>query len=324
MTRWRSALAALSAGTLAVAALLIAPTQAHAAPSDAELAYRWAPVHYQDTSDAYPTADYLAPVDYDGDWVANNNWNNLDASASRLTGTVYYSVAETSTHWYVTYAFFHPRDWKDYPLNLFSHENDMEGQLEVVRKDGSEFGTLQAVVSLAHDNFYSYVAPGSPLTDGGENIDGTLVMQTVDGAAHPTSFQEARGHGAYAWDGAADPQAAAFDGGDGVVYTPSRGAGSVPSGGNDRGATYGLVDLTASGGLWARRNNTETYASYGTFRGDDGQDNRAHAPWAWDDSNDGSELQAGVIATDPALLVSKYFGNTGDLSRTYLRNPFQG
>ncbi|MEV8395749.1 MULTISPECIES: hypothetical protein [unclassified Streptomyces] len=317
MPRLRPVLATLLAAFVGSASLLLAPP-AQAAPSDADLAYRWAPVHYQDSSANYYTADYLAPVNYDGDWNTLNNWDNLDANTARLTGTVYYSVAETATHWYITYAFFHPRDWKDYPLNLFSHENDMEGQVEVVRKDGSEYGTLQAVVTLAHDNFYSYTPPGSPFTNGRESIDGSVVMQNHDGAAHPTSFQEARGHGAYAWNGGE------FPGGDGIVYKPSRTGGSVPTGGNDRDARYGLVDLTASDSLWGRRNNTETYASWGVFRGDNGKDNSARAPWTWDDMNDGSDLQAGTLVTDPAYLVSKYFGNTGDLSLTYLRNPYRG
>ncbi|MCX4513977.1 hypothetical protein OHA27_27380 [Streptomyces sp. NBC_01619] len=315
MSRWRTALTTVSAAALA--AVLLAPAPAHAAPGDPELAYRWAPVHYQDSSSSNYRADYLAPVDYDGNWNALDNWDNLDAQAGGLKGTVYYAVSETSTHWYLTYAFFHPRDWKDSPLNVFSHENDMEGQLEVVRKDGSEYGTLEAVVTLAHDNFYSYTPPGSPFTDGQENIDATLVMQSFDGNEHPTSFQEARGHGAYAWDGAQ------FPGGDGIVYRPSRGAGAVPAGGDDRDATYGLVDLTGAGSLWERRSNAETYASWGTFRGDNGKDNAAHAPWAWDDGNDGSALQAGAIVTDPALLVSTYFDNTGELDLTYLRNPFR-
>ncbi|MFJ6632184.1 hypothetical protein ACIQMR_12405 [Streptomyces sp. NPDC091376] len=315
MSRWRTALTTVSAAALA--AVLLAPAPAHAAPGDPELAYRWAPVHYQDSSSSNYRADYLAPVDYDGNWNALDNWDNLDAQAGGLKGTVYYAVSETSTHWYLTYAFFHPRDWKDSPLNVFSHENDMEGQLEVVRKDGSEYGKLEAVVTLAHDNFYSYTPPGSPFTDGQENIDATLVMQSFDGSEHPTSFQEARGHGAYAWDGAQ------FPGGDGIVYRPSRGAGAVPAGGNDRNATYGLVDLAGAGSLWERRSNAETYASWGTFRGDNGKDDAAHAPWAWDDGNDGSALQAGAIVTDPALLVSTYFDDTGELDLTYLRNPFR-
>ncbi|MGW2017670.1 hypothetical protein [Streptomyces sp. NPDC001927] len=315
MPRWRTVLTTVSAAALA--ALFLAPTPAQAAPGDHELAYRWAPIHYQDSSSSNYRADHLAPVDFDGNWNTLDNWDNLGAHAAGLKGTVYYSVAETSTHWYLTYAFFHPRDWKDSPLNLFSHENDMEGQVEVVRKDGSAYGRLEAVVTLAHDNFYSYTPPGSPFTDGQENIDAAVVMQGFDGADHPTSFQEARGHGAYAWDGAE------FPGGDGIVYRPSRGEGSVPAGGNDRAATYGLVDLTGAGSLWERRGNAETYASWGTFRGDNGKDNAAHAPWAWDDGNDGSALQAGAIVTDPALLVSTYFDNTGALDLTYLRNPFR-
>jgi hypothetical protein len=142
-------------------------------------------------------------------------------------------------------------------------------------------------------------------------------MEDFDGAQHPVSFQEDRGHGAYAWDGSD------FPGGDGIIYHPSHGAGSVPTGGNDRSATYGLVDITAAGSLWDRRKNAETYASSGTFAGDDGKDNSAHAPWAWDDSNDGDDLPAGAIATDPAYPVSKYFGNTGDLALDYIRNPYR-
>ncbi|MFD0134902.1 hypothetical protein ACFVIL_13195 [Streptomyces sp. NPDC127159] len=113
MPRRRSVLAALSAAFVGATLLLGAPP-AQAAPSDADLAYRWAPLHHQDASSSYCTADYLAPVNYDGDWSTADNWEDLDANASRLTGTVYYSVAETETHRYITYAFFHPRDWKDY------------------------------------------------------------------------------------------------------------------------------------------------------------------------------------------------------------------
>lgn len=309
MTRTRMAAAAIC---LAVAGLLPS-TPAYAQPTDADLAYRWAPVHYQDSASSHYTADYLTTVDYDGDWNTLNNWQNLDVSVSRLIGSAYYSVTETSTHWFLTYAFFHPRDWKTF----FPHENDMEGLLLVVRKDGSEYGALQAMVTLAHDNFYSYVPAGSPFTNGRENIDGPVLMQSFDGAAHPTSFQEAKGHGCYNWDGAG------FPGGDGIVYYPSRGAGEVPSSGTDSSVAYKLVDIFGPGGLWERRNSNPPYASFGAFAGNDGQSNAAHTPWAWDDMDDGSDLQAGVIATDPAYLVSRYFGNLGTFSLTYTRNAYR-
>ncbi|MEV8563630.1 hypothetical protein AB0478_46195 [Streptomyces sp. NPDC051917] len=315
MKAWRS-LRAILLTALVPAALLTAPAPAHAAPTGADLAYRWAPIHYQDTSSAYYTADHTSPVN-DGDWSTLNNWDHLDAYAGQLKGTAYYSVVETSTHWYIIYAFYNPRDWKDYPLDVVSHENDMEDVLEVVHKDGSAYGKLQAAVTQAHNNYYSYLPSGSPFTANRETVDGTLLMQSYDGAPHPAVFQEARGHGMYNWDGSS------FPGGDGIVYRPSRTGGTVPTGGNDRSAAYQLVDMFSSGGLWERRSANPPYASWGTFAGDNGEANAAHTPWAWDDGDDGSDLQDGSIAPDPAYLISQYFANTAPLSLTYTRNAYR-
>ncbi|WP_367129826.1 hypothetical protein [Saccharothrix sp. HUAS TT1] len=297
----------------AVALSTLATTPAHAA-TDAELAFHWAPVHYQDTDSSDYDADYLSAVDFDGEWNTQNNWEAQDDSLARLTGAAYYSVVETSTHWFLVYSFYHPRDWEDYPdpFALFTHENDMEGMLATVRKDGSPFGKLEAVVTVAHSDFYSYVPAGSTFTAGREGLDGTLRLDGV----RPTTRQEAKGHGLYAWNGTE------FPGGDGVVYVPSA-TGEVPSGGNDRSVGYRLVDTFAAGGLWAQRNSSTTFASWGTFRGDNGKDNAANSAWGWDDANDGSDLPRGVLATDPAYLVSAYFANRGDFSLTYTRNAYR-
>jgi hypothetical protein len=319
----RPALAALLAACIAAAvtlAVALAPSPpALAAASDFELAYHWAPVHYQDTDSTDADADFLTAVDYDGDWQADNNWEGQDDDPGRLTGAVYYSVVETATHWFVDYAFFHPRDWCDRPFCELaeSHENDMEGLVLAVRKDGSEFGRLEAMVTVAHTNFYSYVPPGGTYLGGQEDIDGTIVPQAFDGTAdRPTTFQEAKGHGAHAWGGGE------FPGGDGVVYYPSRTASEVPSDGNDREVAYRLVDVFGGGGLWERRGDPETFAAFGTFRGDDGSDNAANASWGWDDSDDGPDLQGGEHATDPAKLVAIYFSNLGDFGRDYVRNGY--
>ncbi|MFD7659976.1 hypothetical protein ACFV4N_38875, partial [Actinosynnema sp. NPDC059797] len=308
MTPARKLVTALAAA-LALPALLAAPA-AHAV-SDADLANHWAPVHYQDTDSSDYDADYLSTVDFDGDWNAQNNWEAQDDSLARLAGAAYYSVVETSTHWFITYSFYHPRDWDDAPdpFGLTTHENDMEGLLATVRKDGSTYGRLEAVVTVAHSDFYSYVAPGSTFTSGREGVDGTLRLQ----GNRPTTRQEAKGHGLYAWNGAE------FPGGDGVVYVPAA-TGEVPSGGNDRSVGYRLVDTFTTGGLWAQRDNTATFASWGTFRGDNGKDNAANTAWGWDDGNDGGDLQRGLLATDPAYLVSVYFANRGEFSLAYTRN----
>jgi hypothetical protein len=301
-----------------LAGVLVAPGRA-AAATDLELALRWAPVHYQDTDSSDYDADYLSTVDYDGDWDARNNWEHQDDVLSRLVGSVYYSVVQTSTHWFLLYGFYHPRDWSDVPdpFGLFTHENDMEGALLTVRRNGSTYGVLEAMVSVAHSDFLSYVPAGSPYTGGRETVDGTLLLQTVGGVARPTTQQEAKGHGCFGWNGGS------FPGGDGVVYIPSSAGGEVPSSGNDRSVAYRLVNLFAADGLWAQRANTSTFASFGTFRGDNGQDNAANAPWGWDDGNDGSDLPRGLLATDPAKLVSIYFANEGAFSLAYERNGYR-
>jgi hypothetical protein len=291
------------------------PVKAQAA-SDLDLAYRWAPVHYQDTDDSDADADYLTAVDYDGDWNTQNNWEHQDDDIHWLKGTVYYSVTETSTHWYLVYSFYHPRDWVDYPdFGLDSHENDMEGVMMVVRKDGSPYGNLEGMVTVSHLDFYSYTPVGSPLTSGNENIDGAVRMITTGDDTRPATFQEAKGHGLKAWDGAD------FPGGDGVVYYPDKYEGEVPSSGNDRSVKYRLVDTFAIGGLWSHRNDPQTFAAWGTFLGDNGKDNAAHTAWAWDDHDDGP-VYAGEMAVDPAHLTDVYFDGLGNFSTAYLRNGY--
>lgn len=284
--------------------------------SDSDLASYWAPIHYQDTDDTDADADYLSRVDFDGDWSGDNNWAHQDDDGARLTGAAYYSVARTRTHWFVTYSFFHPRDWCDENLcRSFDkhHENDMEGVLLSVRRTKSGYGKLEGMVSVAHSDFYSFTPPGSPYRDGNENIDGTIPMRADGGHDRPTTFQEAKGHGQKAWNGEN------FPGGDGVVYYP-RALGEVPADGDDRNVGYRLIDTFADGGLWSHRSDSATFASFGTFRGDDGKANAANTAWKWDDQDDGPG--AGAMAADPAMLIANYFAGEGDFARTYERNPY--
>jgi hypothetical protein len=65
------------------------------------------------------------------------------------------------------------------------------------------------------------------------------------------------------------------------------------------------------------------HVKWGTFHGNNGTTpDAAHTAWAWDDGNDGGSLLGGELATDPAKLVSIYFGNLGSFSRTYTRNGY--
>jgi hypothetical protein len=321
------AAAVLTAALVAVG--LATPVPASAAVSRAELALRWAPIHYQDVDATGSHAlggrsDYLTKVDFDGDLDGRNNWDRAGQAGASFAAHAYYSVLETGTHWYITYLFFHPRDWTDHPFFETEHENDGEGVLFAIERDGSTYGVLRSAVSVAHTNFYSYTPAGSTWSGGRENIDGTLQLQASphDSFLHPVTAQEAKGHGLKAY-----PQYNIN--GDGVVYYPSTVA-ETPSDGNDRDVRYQLVDVFASGGLWAQRANANLFANLGTFAGDDTGDcgvgtfdcsiNSANAPWGWDDADD--LPGRGEIATDPAKLSAEYFTIPGSPARTYSYNPY--
>src|SRR4051794_32131772 len=77
---------------------------------DAEIAARFAPIFFQALGDK-ARSDYITNFDFDGDWRGDNNWNNVNKDIP-LKAHIYYSVAETSTHFFIHYAVFHPRDYK--------------------------------------------------------------------------------------------------------------------------------------------------------------------------------------------------------------------
>ncbi|GIF66758.1 hypothetical protein Ais01nite_47930 [Asanoa ishikariensis] len=319
--RFLAALAALALGATVLA------TPAHAAVSRAELALRWAPIHHQDVDATGSHAlggrsDYLTAIDFDGNLDGRDNWDR--AATAALPAHAYYSVVETSTHWYLTYLFFHPRDWTDHPFFETEHENDGEGVLLAIERDGSTYGVLRGAVTVAHSDFYSYTPAGSTWTSGRESVDGTLQLQASphDAFTHPVTAQEAQGHGLKAF-----PQYAINC--DGLIHYPSTVA-EEPAGGNDRDVRYKVVDIFAAGGLWAQRANASLFASLGTFAGDTSggcgsgtwgcSANSANAPWGWDDGND--LPGRGELASDPAKLVAEYFTIPGGVSRAYTYNPY--
>ncbi len=284
-----------------------------------DLAKRWAPIHYQDVDATGGHAlsgksDYITAINFDGDWVATNNWDNIaDYEAS---AHVYYHVLETSTHWFITYAFFHPRDWENDVLfqSLYEHENDLEGVLMIVEKDETTYGDLKACVTVAHSDFYSYTPSTSDYKGNEEDIDGTLKMESFNGYLHPVTAQECRGHGLKAY-----PEYS-IDG-DGIIYYPSMDdEAQVPSDNYDTYVEYKLVDVFEEGGLWDQRYNTDLFKSEaGAFLSGYGNGN-ANAPWKWDDGDD--TPGQGELGTNPAKLTSCYFKNIGLFSYRYTYNNY--
>lgn len=303
-----------------------------------DLALHHAPVIFQDTDSSLPEGDYLTRFEYDNDEIADDNWDSFPEHANAITAFVYYSVVETAAHWYIAYGFFHPLDWSDGDDS--EHENDMEGILAVVRKDGSEFGVLEGIITVFHVDFFTYTPSG----DGGaqETVDGPLTFQPVEGVDHPVVSIEAEGHGVKAFPFAGDFSGRAGE--DGVVYRPARSAtaeDAIPSSGDDRDVTYTLLDLIPS--LWSlqigqareSRSDSETFARFGTLKGDRSggcgflppppifrgcSSDSANMPWGWDDEDDG-DVFAGELGLDPAHAAHLYLASVG-VEDSYLRNPY--
>jgi hypothetical protein len=137
-----------------------------------------------------------------------------------LKAHIYYSVAETSTHFFIHYAVFHPRDYKGGEVRgallsgllregakhgakydptgmadeaTLAHENDMEGALVVVRKVGNDLKEARVafVETLHHNNFAHYTT--------GDETPGSSTVKIE--AQRALLYIEPKGHGIEAYDG---------------------------------------------------------------------------------------------------------------------------
>lgn len=280
-----------------------------------KIALRWAPIHHQDVdiSDANNgkdslkgRADYITAINFDGDWDTSNNWANIANTKFKPNAVVYYSVVGSTTHWYILYMMYHPRDWADWPDKAMrdadSHSNDAEGVLLVVRRPSADNpngdGTLEGAVTVFHSRFCTYLPQGSPLRAGQRPVDGKLKTTKLDGIQRPVTAQQCRGHGLQA-------EGTTKIIGDGIVYHPSLDKSEAPTSVSSKGVKYKLIDVFEADGLWDHRNDPKTFDKTGSFRGTKGEKGSANPPWKWNDASDG--LAPGAIAFDPARLARYYF-----------------
>ncbi|KZS39830.1 hypothetical protein AWE51_09285 [Aquimarina aggregata] len=291
-----------------------------------DLAYHHAPIHYQDVDRTGShglngKADFITRYDFDGDLNAKNNWNNIASNTRKGKAVGYYSIVETSTHYFIIYAFFHPRDWTDiwFLYRIDEHENDLEGILTIVEKDNSSYGKALGIVTVFHSDFYSYKAPNSGIISGNQDVDGTLTLQNDRGVIRFKTSAEAKGHGIKAHS-KQQP-----GGNDYVVYYPSKTISEHPSDIYDRNVKYKLINIFENDGMWDQRFNTSLFSNGKSFKKSYGN-GTANAPWNWDDRNDGGNqgLLAGGLAYYPAHLIDEYFNGLGNFSKVYTYNPFLG
>lgn len=193
------------------------------------IAYRYAPFIYHATDKKGGRQDLISNIDFDGDLVGNNNWENFDRY--ELKPTVYYAVLETETHYFIAYHLFHPRDWNDFTFYLHdTHENDGENLQVVVRKSD---GRVILLWTQAHYGSDVYANSGSGISRGRTKISGRF--QTVNehgipdtSEMHAAVFVEEQGHGIYGTlDSGSDvvlysDGSYIFKGGSGLLFRPTR------------------------------------------------------------------------------------------------------
>ncbi|MCP4443129.1 MAG: hypothetical protein GY810_29835 [Aureispira sp.] len=293
------------------------------------LAYHWAPIHVQDVKQNPKDglggrADYITAIDFDGDWKMNNNWDNAANDQYDFSGKCYYSVSQTQSHWFIIYSFFHPRDWSDKFLikKWDTHENDLEGLLVVIKRpeihSSNSFGELQAVLTVFHLNFYTFLPAKSSLKANKSKVHGKITMWPHPNhkGMHIVTAQEYGGHGLKAYP-YVKPK-----GDDYVVYYPSlKKENPVPNGYIHQKAYYSLVNIFEEDGLWEHRKDSLTFAPNGGFYGLYGQKFSAKPPWKWNDFNDAFP-DGGELATDPVKIVGSYLKGFKNLSEIYELNLY--
>jgi len=306
------------------------------------LAEHWAPFIAQETWFT-PKADYLARFDLDGDWQGSDNWE--DALVGSSQAYVYYEAMETRTHWFLIYNMFHPRDYSDKCVAGSCHENDNEGLILTIRKDGTPYGSLQVMETLAHNNVYSHVADSS-IGSGIHNIDGGIELYQE---SHPVAFIESGGHGVY---GSTSSHArftlesGEFTTGTGVTYV-YKGIAERPVHPDDREVGYELLSIYDHWWLrsqlsTARQDGTfDAYYVYipernrprtpyreiaGSFLGRTESENKAKPFWGWHDnrSRKRNMIATGQWGLDPAYSVAQNLRIPRPFSFDYVYNPYLG
>ena len=252
---------------------------------------------------------------------------------------------ETKTHWFLHYNFFHPRDYSDACVIGTCHENDNEGIILTVRKDGSKFGKVELMETLAHNNIYSF-SNLADLKRGVHTIDGKM---SIYNDQRPIVFIEAGGHGVYGSDYKAsrfDSEKMEFKSNTGVTYAYGARA-DIPRNAVARFVSYDLVPIDQTWWLDGSGNSDEPNESFekffvyeprggrpgtstkyiaGSFTGRTKGASLAKPFWGWDDNRTKRRkaLGRGQWALDPAYAVTVNYKWPADkpVSLDYLHNPY--
>lgn len=294
----------------------------HACRANVKVWEWWAPTMYVDTDEDQPALDFPVAVNFDGNWNASDNPQNIDAANKKAV--VYYSFVKTSTHWYLGYYFYFPRRWSTWGALGTQFDNTLTGVLLVVEQDGSTYGKLVLMETFTEDTFFQYT-PSDVALAGAASVDGTVRWDlTYPTDHHPIVYVHSEDHGvwgdAYTWNDISNWDENGFPGDSGVVYRYGN-LSEAPAGLSDE-VSYTLLEN--KGELWERRDEigtTSLFDEFGHFN--TGVYNyRSIAPWRLYDNNFPNAPE-GEVLWNPADLVRRHFSTGwGLFSHRYVYNPY--
>ncbi len=258
-----------------------------------------------------PKVDIPTRYDFDGDEYADNNWVNIEKFD--IQPLVYYEVIESKTHYFITYAFYHARDYTNFWFCMprLCHENDLEGGILTVRK-GEGFGKLEFVEMLAHLNISNTTRPYTYLGNS-HHVNGVVqraVMRIEPG-----------GHGVHAWSGEYPKKFELLISSD-DTSTPRI---------DKKPLHYNLIPIRE---LWTLRSGRDIRRVFDKFFDYDGRfqfknlprsfagkkfgDGLASLPWAWGEVG----AKRGEWFLDPAYWVYNKMKKPANFSLEYVHHPY--
>lgn len=245
------------------------------------IARRFAPDIFQEVHHEQPKADWIAAYDFNDEWKGTRKYQAWQRQDADLRGTLYWSVVETKTHFFITYAYYHPFDYDRSGVTNPRRENSIHGAQVVVAKRGADLEWL-ALETYVGAGFWAYTVDGAriqprPAAQGGiGQFKKTMPAEWLLDNARYQAFIPYGTHEACVWGHETSvldmrcPQldAASFYQNRGVRYIPGDGAdgeqppaqaapcaggcgpGESCSNGECVGVRYGFRSL--AGELWTR------------------------------------------------------------------------
>ena len=261
--------------------------------------------------------DFVAAVNYDGDWACDNNWDGLKTNP--LKAVVYWTVQRTETHYLVGYYFYHPRDDGEFAFDR--HENDLEGVMIAAPIAEAGFAKPEIMYTEGHGGVPFFFDPPYAIRagshrDGGLLLEGDRPMIYIT----PNGIIQYCGHSI---ESAKDHTTYAYVGNNGVRYYHG-GVAEEPAtykGPYERNrCSYELRSLQE---VYDRRNGPLgdgcTFGSYGAFRGNRYGVDRANPPWSWQDKSSAYRL-GGSFLSDPAWTMARAVEGLTNFSEAYTDN----